>query len=212
MTPTKHCSHILDQSTELEVSIFLTPNGGKEVVIEDCTGGPPRIHESSIPELLQYLAGQFPQARASAGGTESERFNALLEDYRAVLETLEEMQAPVVAQNDAGRAAPPTEPQPPAQVTDAMVHAADKAMFGKIVQGEARLETVRLGLEAAMAARQLGAQEQAAAVLRRLEWAGGDMCIVGACPMCGGLEDEGGHKPHCELAAALKTLDGLVVK
>jgi hypothetical protein len=53
---------------------------------------------------------------------------------------------------------PPTAPQPPAQVTDAMVHAADKAMFGKIVQGEARLETVRLGLEAAMAARQLGAQ------------------------------------------------------
>lgn len=48
-------------------------------------------------------------------------------------------------------AAPPTEPQPPAQVTDAMVHAADKAMFGKIVQGEARFETVRLGLEAAMA-------------------------------------------------------------
>jgi hypothetical protein len=45
---------------------------------------------------------------------------------------------------------PPTEPQPPAQVTDAMVHAADKAMFGKMVQGEARLETVRLGLEAAM--------------------------------------------------------------
>jgi hypothetical protein len=39
MTPTKHCSHILDQSTELEVSIFLTPNGGKEVVIQDCTGG-----------------------------------------------------------------------------------------------------------------------------------------------------------------------------
>lgn len=77
MTPTKHCSHILDQSTELEVSIFLTPNGGKEVVIQDCTGGPPRIHESSIHELLQWLAGQFPQARASAGGTESERFNAL---------------------------------------------------------------------------------------------------------------------------------------
>jgi hypothetical protein len=193
MTPTKHCSHILDQSTELEVSIFLTPNGGKEVVIEDCTGGPPRIHESSIPELLQWLAGKFPQARAAAGGTESERFNALLDDYRGVLETLEEMQAPAAA-----------------QVTDAMVHAANAAMFGKPVLGDARFKTLSLGLEAAMAARQLGAQEQAAAVLRRLEWAGGDMCIVGACPACGGLEDEGGHKPHCELAAALKTLDGLV--
>jgi hypothetical protein len=50
-------------------------------------------------------------------------------------------------------AAPPTEPQPPAQVTDAMVHAANAAMFGKPVLGDARFETLRIGLEAAMAAR-----------------------------------------------------------
>jgi hypothetical protein len=34
-----------------------------------------------------------------------------------------------------------------------MVIAADKAMFGQIVQGYRRFETVRLGLEAALKAR-----------------------------------------------------------
>jgi hypothetical protein len=53
----------------------------------------------------------------------------------------------------AASAAPPTEPQPPAQVTDAMVRAANAAMFGRLVQGDARFETLRIGLEAAMAAR-----------------------------------------------------------
>jgi hypothetical protein len=39
------------------------------------------------------------------------------------------------------------------KVTDEMVIAADKAMFGQIVQGYRRFETVRLGLEAALKAR-----------------------------------------------------------
>ena len=39
------------------------------------------------------------------------------------------------------------------KVTDEMMLAADKAMFGKIVQGEARIEVLRLGLEAALKAR-----------------------------------------------------------
>ncbi len=39
------------------------------------------------------------------------------------------------------------------KVTDEMMLAADKAMFGKIVQGEARIEVLRLGLEAALRAR-----------------------------------------------------------
>jgi len=39
------------------------------------------------------------------------------------------------------------------KVTDEMMLAADKAMYGKIVQGEARLEVLRLGLEAALKAR-----------------------------------------------------------
>jgi hypothetical protein len=38
-------------------------------------------------------------------------------------------------------------------VTNAMVRAANAAMFGKPVLGDARFETLRLGLEAAMAAR-----------------------------------------------------------
>ena len=39
------------------------------------------------------------------------------------------------------------------KVTDEMMLAADKAMYGKIVQGEARIEVLRLGLEAALKAR-----------------------------------------------------------
>jgi hypothetical protein len=39
------------------------------------------------------------------------------------------------------------------KVTDEMVIAADKAMFGQIVQGYSRFKTVRLGLEAALKAR-----------------------------------------------------------
>jgi hypothetical protein len=39
------------------------------------------------------------------------------------------------------------------KVTDEMVIASDKAMFGQIVQGYRRFETVRLGLEAALKAR-----------------------------------------------------------
>jgi hypothetical protein len=38
-------------------------------------------------------------------------------------------------------------------VTNAMVLAANAAMFGRLVQGDARFETLRIGLEAAMAAR-----------------------------------------------------------
>lgn len=101
-----------------------------------------------IPTFAEPLVGRgdkrpmlYPDAKPlydqaaldAAVAAERERFNALLDDYRGVLETLEEMQAPAAA-----------------QVTDAMVRAANAAMFGRLVQGEARFETLRIGLEAAM--------------------------------------------------------------
>ncbi|MFO0253090.1 MAG: hypothetical protein ACK52V_03140 [Betaproteobacteria bacterium] len=101
-----------------------TADGFYWLVIE-ATGGCPCVVE---------IAGRFVHFASSVEPCELSEFASLARWY-----------GPITA--------PPTEPQPPAQVTDAMVLAANAAMFGKPVLGDARFETLRLGLEAAMAAR-----------------------------------------------------------